>query len=178
MPLALITVIASILSGLGGYYLKHYLDKNKEMSSETYKERRDSYFKFVDIFVDILKSSKQNKEVDISSLTNKLYGLYKSYLLYASPKVIMAYGDYFQFLYNQNPNDSVENAMESLETLTCILAHMRMDFGLSNRGLGDHSRNLLRPLITGFDVLPRSKIGSLILAIRIHKLSFKLYKHY
>ena len=83
----------------------------------------------------------------------ELFEFYKKYILYASPNVIKAFSDYFQFVYNQQGNGNVEDSKKSLEFMTKIMLEMRKDIGLKNDGLGMNGQMLLRALINDYDTI-------------------------
>ena len=75
---------------------------------------------------------------------------YKKYVLFASPNVIKAFSDYFQYVYNQNDSEDTDSK-KSLELITKIMFEMRKDIGLNNKGLGKNGEMLMRALITDYD---------------------------
>ncbi|NIR70885.1 hypothetical protein GWN28_28790, partial [candidate division KSB1 bacterium] len=100
MEANIVTIVLPLIGGGIGYYLKHLIEKRKDLVSEVNKERRELYQKFINLVVDIFKGAKKpNPKHD--KLISELYDFYKKYILYASPAVINRFWDYFQYLYKQ-----------------------------------------------------------------------------
>ena len=151
-----ITLLSIILPLLGagiGYLLKEFIDRRKVLTSQITEERRALYQQFVNLVIELFSNTKTGKEPD-SNHVAILYDFYKKYILYASPGVIGAFSDYFQYLYaiNEVENEKRDH-VKHLRLLTKIMGEMRRDLGLTNRGLGPDSVKLLRAMITEFDQL-------------------------
>ena len=151
---SIITILAIILPLIGagiGFLIKHSIEKKKELTSEITKERREIYQQFVNLIIGLWSDSKSGKKSN-SNLTQKLYEFYKKYVLYASPEVIIAFSDYFQYLYDTNKTENGEfDTKNHLIKLTNIMAEMRKDLGLNNKGLGKNGEMLLRAMFTDYD---------------------------
>jgi len=150
----LLLAVLAILSGALGYYIRYRIDQIKETFSKINEERRNHYQSFINIVIDILRTSPADIEKNTAKITDKLYEFYKKYMVYASPLVINAFGDYFQFLYNQNTNEDIEGNIKtkiSFTLLSNIIICMRKDLGLSNKSLGKKGQKVFRALITDFD---------------------------
>ena len=147
----LISLALSLLGGAIGYWLKHYLDKKKELIDQVNIQRRLMYQDFINLMIDILFANKQNKPMKDGDLVKKLYDIYKKQILYASPSVVNTFGDMFQELYKSNSGESEMDVKTLIRKLTRIMYAMRDDIGLENRGLGEDGVNLLRGLFTDFD---------------------------
>lgn len=144
----LIPIILPIVGGVIGYWIKHLVDKKKELLSEISRERREHYQKFVDLIVDLFANTKTGKKMREDEWMKKLFEFYKKYILYASPGVINSFSDYFQYLYRQEkPLDSIAH----ITLLTKVMLEMRKDLGLNNKNLGKNGERLFRGLITDFD---------------------------
>lgn len=151
---SIITILAIILPLVGagiGFLIRHSIEKKKELTSEITKERREIYQQFVNLIIGLWSDSKSGKKSN-SNLTQKLYEFYKKYVLYASPEVIIAFSDYFQFMYDTNKVENGEfDTKNHLIKLTNIMAEMRKDLGLSNKNLGQNGEMLLRAMFTDYD---------------------------
>ena len=147
------TVILTLLGAGVGYYLKHLIEKRKELVSEVNKERRELYQKFINLVVDIMKGVKGLKDQSNkqSKFISELYEFYKKYILYASPEVINRFSDYFQYLYDEDKKESLDELQNHFRKLTAIMIAMRKDLGLTNKKLGKDGVNLMRALLTDFD---------------------------
>lgn len=98
----LLSIVLPILGVFLGYFIKSYIDKKQALLSEVSKERREHYQGFVDLIIDIFNNIKQGDTPNDHELVGKLFSFYKKYILYASPKVINSFSDYFQYLYSCN----------------------------------------------------------------------------
>jgi len=148
------TPIAIILSLLGagiGYLVKHFIEKRKELLSEVNRERRELYQKFVNLTIEILKSTKSDNKYDLVGALGELFEFFKKYILYASPNVINRFSDYFQYLYYIDQNPTQKNTGVHFRKLTSIMIAMRKDLGLNNKGLGKDGIYIMRALISDFD---------------------------
>jgi hypothetical protein len=147
----LLKILLPLIGAFVGYFIKHVLDKQKEALSKISEERRALYQQFVDMVIDLMKATKTEKKMPEQKLRNTLFEFYKKYIVYASPGVINAYSDYFQYLYRNAEGMKDGDVFEHFKKLTRILIAMRRDLGLSNRKLGKNGIKLMRALITDFD---------------------------
>ncbi|MDO6811249.1 hypothetical protein Q4603_21715 [Zobellia galactanivorans] len=134
----IITILSVTLPLIGagvGYLLKSNIEKKKELTNEITKERRAIYQQYVNLMIGIFANTKANKKNNPDKMLTELYEFYKKYVLYASPKVIIAFSDYFQFMYNQNEDEELDSRTHLL-FMTKIMAEMRKDLGLKNKNLG------------------------------------------
>src|SRR5690606_8089533 len=95
-------------------------------------------------------NTKLNKSNTNANFLKELFEFYKKYVLYASPNVIKAFSDYFQYVYHPTENGDPK---QNFELITKIMLEMRKDIGLDNNGLGKNGEMLMRALITDFDKL-------------------------
>jgi hypothetical protein len=148
-----ITILTISLPFIGagiGYLTKYYIEKNKEVNNELTKQRREIYQQYVNLMIDIFSKDKIQKKKKEDNLLGELFEFYKKYVLYASPNVIKAFSDYFQFIYNQEDFENDKNSKRSLEYMTKIMLEMRKDIGLKNKGLGKNGEMLIRALINDY----------------------------
>jgi len=148
-----LTITLPIIGGTVGYFLKHYIDKKRELSTEVTKERRELYQHFVNLIIDIFSATKTGKKQADSQLLSKLFDFYKKYILYASPEVINNFSDYFQYLYSANGETETLDHKIHFRKLSKIMKAMRADLGLSNKDLGNDGEQIFRALINDFDKL-------------------------
>lgn len=149
----ILTVTLPIIGGAVGYFIKHYIDKKRELLTEVTKERRELYQHFVNLVIDIFSGTKTGKKQPESQLLTKLYDFYKKYVLYASPEVINYFSDYFQYLYSANGETKTHDQKIHFRKLSKIMKAMRTDLGLSNKNLGNDGEKIFRAIITDFDTL-------------------------
>ena len=147
---SVLAIVLPIIGGLVGYYIKYSIDKKKELTSEITKERRELYQKFVDLIIDMWSKDNKNKNINVKK---EMYTFYKKYVLYASPEVIVAFSDYFQFLYKVNDRDDTtkSNTKEHIKRLSKIMYEMRIDLGLENVDLGENGEVIFRAIFRDYD---------------------------
>lgn len=150
--IAILSISLPLIGGGIGYLIRYSIDKRRELLSEVNRERRELYQKFIDLIIDILKGVKSNKDVSDIDAVTQLYEFYKKYILYASPEVINAFSEYFQYLYSQS-NTSLSNAKVQMQKMCKVMYYMRKDLGLSNKGLGKDGIGLFRALFKDYDKL-------------------------
>ncbi|MFV9482260.1 hypothetical protein ACNI3T_00405 [Christiangramia sp. ASW11-125] len=148
--ITIFTILLPIIGAGIGYLLKSNLEKRKELTNEITKERREIYQQYVNLIIGIFANTKANKKNNNDKLLTDLFEFYKKYVLYASPKVIIAFSDYFQFMYRQNDGEQV-NSRQHLLYMTSIMAEMRKDLGLNNKDLGKNGEMLMRALIKDYN---------------------------
>jgi len=150
---ALIGIYGLLLTGTGaliGYAVRYQLDKRKELVSEVNRERRAVYQQIVEFLFSILQDTKQGKPTDTNKMVADLYRIYSKKVLYASPEVIDALNDFME----QSQQANAVKGFDPYRVIYCmadLMAAMRKDLGLSNKGMGKHNRRLLRVLITDID---------------------------
>ncbi len=147
--LTLTTILFPIAAGAIGYVYKSYIEKKRELHSEVSRERRAAYQIFVNLVVDILNDT-ENK-IDITEHMAKLHEFYKKNILFASPQVALAFGDYMQFVYQVSDEALQASPLSQFKMLTKVMKVMRADLGLSNDGLGEDGERLLRGMLKNFD---------------------------
>lgn len=148
------TILTILLPFIGagiGYLIKHLIEKNKEIANELSKQRREIYQQYVSLIIDLFSKNKISQKKKEDNLLSELFEFYKKYVLYASPNVIKAFSDYFQFIYSQNDFENDKDSKKSLEFMTKIMLEMRKDIGLKNDGLGANGQMLMRALINDYD---------------------------
>ena len=147
----LLTILLPIIGAGIGFFIKHIIEKKKDLYSQVTIERRELYQQFINLIIDLFSASKTGKSLPDRLTLNKLYEFYKKYVLYASPGVINSFSDYFQYLYLTNNNDEKSDIILHFRKLSRIMIEMRKDLGLSNKKLGTDGERLFRALITDFD---------------------------
>tara|TARA_R110002050_G_scaffold113496_1_gene228375 strand:+ start:3693 stop:4175 length:483 start_codon:yes stop_codon:yes gene_type:complete len=151
--ITILTITLPIIGGAVGYFIKHNIDKKRELLAEVTKERRELYQHFINLIIDIFSESKTGKKQPDNKLLSKLFEFYKKYVLYASPEVINYFSDYFQYLYSANGKTETLDHNIHFRKLSKIMKAMRTDLGLSNKDLGEDGERIFRALITNFDKL-------------------------
>lgn len=149
--LTLTTIFLPIIAGAIGYLYKNSIEKNRELYSEVSRERRAAYQIFINLVIDILNDKE--KTISIDEHLKKLHDFYKKNILFASPSVALAVGDYMQLIYNVNDKTLQSTPMYQFRMLTKVMIAMRSDLGLSNKGLGKDGEKLLRAMLSDFDKL-------------------------
>lgn len=145
---ALIGLITTVIGAGIGYYLKYFLDKQKELTSEVTKERRAMYQQFVDLVMNLIYSVKKDQS-DQQKYINNLQEFFKKNVVYASPRVVKALSKMFQLLYSESGQDPKEVLLH----MTFVIKEMRADLGLSNKGLGKHGEELIKPMFKDWEAI-------------------------
>ncbi|MDO1500020.1 hypothetical protein Q2T40_07735 [Winogradskyella maritima] len=148
--LPILTITLTLLGGGVGYLLKSYFEKKKSLTNEVTKERREIYQQYVNLIISLFENSKLKKSDSSNTMMTELYEFYKKYVLYASPKVIKAFSDYFQLMYRRIDGEDINTKLH-LQAMTKIMLEMRNDLGLKNDGLGSNGEMLMRALIKDYD---------------------------
>lgn len=151
MESTVLTIILPILGAGIGYFIKHLIEKRKELLSEVCKERRELYQRFIDIIIEMLKRLKKDVNDDLTNLKSELFDSQKKYMLYASPKVINRFSDYFQYIYSTKENTNNIDKKMHFSKLSSIIIAMRKDLGLKNTGLGKDGLKIMRASFPDFD---------------------------
>ena len=149
--LTILTITLPLIGGAVGYFIKHYIDKKRELLSEVTRERRDLYQQFINLVIDLFSGVKTGEKQPDNELFTKLFDFYKKYVLYASPEVINYFSDYFQYLYSSDGETNTPDPKVHFRKLSRIMKAMRKDLGLSNKDLGKDGEKIFRALITDFD---------------------------
>jgi hypothetical protein len=138
-----------------GYFIRAYLDRNKQFSSANGSIKRKMYRSFIDKMMGTTaKFKKQLNALEIETIKNEFgqsaQEFYKTSILFASPNVVRAYADFAR-------SDSAKKVVgekpeyELMLRTARLYKAMRKDIGLSNRRLGRDGELLLRGNITDYD---------------------------
>ena len=150
--LLLWSAIVSLFGIIIGYFLLYYFEKKKEFISKNTAIKRNAYKEFADIVVELFKTIKiiddDARKKEINRIVEKLFDFHKKFLLYASPDLVIAFGEFMQHLYIQ---DKAKDNKETLILLSKVIKAMRSDLYLSNKGLGNYGEKIFRPLLKDFD---------------------------
>jgi len=144
-------LLVGLLGGAVGYFLKYYLDRKQAFLSANGSVKRKMYKKYLNELAAINKiSTLDPNEV---KRVQKQFGessseFYSTSVLFASPKVVRAYGDFVR--YTDRQQDERYN-YELMLKMSRLYVAMRSDIGLSNRGLGRDGELLLRGTINDYD---------------------------
>jgi len=142
--------ISLVGGGVSGYFIKYFLDKKQQFTTENAKVKRDNYRKFVELYINQLNSPQ-------TELVKEMRDFYKEYVLYGSPGVIKSMSKLFQHFYKQPIIETKRQQRTMLRMLARVFKAMRKDLGLSNRTLGYDGEILLRTLINDYDSVMYSR---------------------
>ena len=152
--ITILTITLPVLGAGVGYLIKTNIEKKKALTNEVTKERREIYQQYVNLMIGFFDHTKVKRKNSDNQMISELFKFYKKYVLYASPDVIKAFSDYFQFIYTQNTDEDF-NTKKNLNFMTKIMLEMRKDLGLKNKGLGKNGEMLMRALLTDYDSIIR-----------------------
>lgn len=147
----LLAIIATVSGGIG-YFVRKYFDDLRELKSIVTTERRKIYQDFVDLILDSFKEAKGGAIPGNSSIIDKIFAIHKRYVLYASPKVIKSFSNLFQYMYSKDTAGKTDTK-EVFLMLAKIIADMRSELGLSNKGLGSKGEMVFRAIIKDYDLI-------------------------
>ncbi|HET8886062.1 MAG TPA: hypothetical protein VFM70_06890 [Salinimicrobium sp.] len=148
--ITLLSIVLPLIGATIGYFIKYNIDKKRELTNEIARERREVYQKYVNLMIGLFADTKTSKGKSTDKLVKELYEFYKKYVLYASPRVIKAFSDYFQLMYHQDENNKIDTK-KNLTHMTNIMAEMRKDLGLKNNKLGKNGEVLMRAILKDYD---------------------------
>lgn len=151
--IALLAVALPLVGGGIGYLITYRMEHQKRLIDEVSAKRRAQYQEFVDLVIGFFSDHKAGKMPSQKSVNEKMFGFYKSYILYASPRVINAFSDYFQFLYSRGGPENQPDTMDHFYKLANVMSAMRKDLGLSNRNLGENGIKLFKALLSDYDIM-------------------------
>ncbi|HSX05908.1 MAG TPA: hypothetical protein VLF69_05540 [Candidatus Saccharimonadales bacterium] len=141
--IALLGVGASLAGGgFVGYFIKHYLDKKQEFFSKNAEHKRSAYSEVISLLLTVLSQEKLGTLPE-KEMVKRLNSAYEQCILYASPNVINAFGDFMQYLFRANEKNPADSKT-TLVNMTRVFKCMREDIQLSNDGLGDNAERLMR----------------------------------
>lgn len=144
------TVLIAIGGGIG-YFIRHYLDKQKAFSDENAKIKRDAYKKYVDklhALNGIGKLSTGEVELLRAGFNDYLKEFHSTIVLFSSPKVVKQYASFVRYT---DKKHSQAYQYELMLHSSRLFKAMRKEIGLSNRGLGLDGELLLRDNINDYD---------------------------
>ncbi len=146
----LVGTILTILGGFIGYFIKDFLDKKREMNSENIKVKREMYKEFIILLLKVINNNARDTQGNVVPIDIKkeMHKFYEDYLLYSSPFVINAYGDFMQYVY-KNPQSMDTKIL--LGKLANVVKSMRKELGLSNKNLGNNGKKIFRAMFKDFD---------------------------
>lgn len=139
----LITLLSIVLPLFGagvGYLVKSTMERRRQLLEPVNRERRELYQQFVDLIIDLFKGTKTGKQKQEEDLLTQLYDFYKKYILYASPEVIIAFSEYFQYLYKTG-SEANSDFKVHFQKLTHIMAEMRKDWDYRIKCWGRMEKN-------------------------------------
>lgn len=148
--------VIALIGGAVGYFIRYYLDKQRDFASENAKIKRNAYEKYMSksqaAISDLGKAVTDEEKTKAQEAFNKaLNEFYPMSILYASPKVVKAFGDSLRYV----PTNDEERQYGYVLKASRAWKAMRTDIGLRNRGLGWDGELLLRANIRDYDVTIR-----------------------
>ncbi len=147
--LELLGTIFTVIGAVIGYILRYKYDSRKERNIRNTEVKREMYGRFVSMIIDLFKKGEDfDPENTIHpEFIDGLYEFYKDYILYSSPKVINAFGDFMQYTY-KHPENS--DAKITLGMLANVIKEMRSELGLSNKDLGTNGERIFKAILEDY----------------------------
>ena len=146
--------LAGILAGAGvGYFVKFLLDKRTQFVTKNAEIKRGAYLELCELMLDLFSQDKIGK-MSTKSMLTRLNSFYSKYILYASPSVIVSFGELMQYIYQHAER---LDASITMRKMTHVFMEMRKDIGLSNKNLGSDAERILRARFTDYDELFESQ---------------------
>lgn len=151
--IAFLTLAGTVLTVTGaiiGYVFRYFYGSRKERDIKNIEKKRVMYGKFVNLIIDLIKKGEDfDQESTIQpEFIEGLYDFYKDYILYSSPNVINAFGDFMQYTY-QNPENA--DPKKTFGMLAEVFKEMRSDLGLSNKNLGQDGEKIFKALLEDYN---------------------------
>lgn len=142
--------LAGIVASAGlGYLVKYLLDKRTQFVTKNAEVKRGAYLELCELMLDLFSQDKIGK-MSTKSMLTRLNSFYSKYILYASPSVIVSFGELMQYIYHHSEK---LDAGFTMRKMTRVFMGMRKDIGLSNKDLGIDAERILRARFTDYDEL-------------------------
>ena len=145
-----------LVAGAIGYIVRLFYDRRKELQGEVNIKRREVYKEFIDIIVDEIELEGKLDEESLSKLNKKMFTFFRKYMLYASPDVINAFGNYRQYAFKHMFYGEAFDEEIHTKNLAKVIYEMRDDLGLSNKQLGADGEYAFRGLLVRYDEIFKS----------------------
>jgi len=143
-----------------GYYARHLIERKKELQSEVNKERRVIYQKFVNMVLDMIPSAAKLTDEQASDFDQRMVEFYKKFVLYASPDVVNAMGNYRQYSFKAFENITADfDPRPSYSMLAKVISEMRGDLGLSNWRMGANGKKIFKSILLDYDEIFERKLS-------------------
>ena len=121
-----------------------FIKERSKSRQEAHREKKvEAYTEFFNILSNINRKSNQDPEngvdqyVQSEEFLDSLFNLRKNVLLYGSPQVVKALGDWGKN--SEDLSSDVSDPLKSLRPVGRLILAMRSDIGLSNFGLDEVS---------------------------------------
>lgn len=144
-------VVIPILSAIGGYFLKYYLDKKQTASSGRAQYKREMYQNFVDRMLSFYQNPAPTDAIARAERTRQyvesIKEFQKKYVLDASPAVIRAIKRQQHYYKVCTDLELVVDGRTGGRLVSKVFKAMRRDIGTSNWGLGDSGSVIFAPVL-------------------------------
>jgi len=154
MDIGWFTLFFSAFTAAVGFFGNMFYERKKALRDKATEERRTIYSDFIEIMVDRFHSQNNTEIGTDADFSKRMFEFYKDYLLYASPDVINAVGEYQQFAILQG-NLPLEK--QDLKTYYLkyakVIYEMREDLGLSIKELGSHGQHIFKTMLVDYTTI-------------------------
>lgn len=147
-----------LVAGAIGFFGNMIFERKKQLKDKATDERRKIYSEFTDIMIDRIRH-QQTATIEMNEqFSSRMFEFYKNYLLYASPDVINAVGDFQQFAMKMEalPAEKRDELTYHLK-YSKVIYEMREDLGLSIKNLGSHGQHIFKTFFSNYYTIFRSE---------------------
>jgi hypothetical protein len=145
------TALISLSTGVGGYWLKYYLDKKQNATSANAKFKRKLYQGFVENMIRFYSPTQPLDAASVEKRTKEFRrnteDFHKRFALDASPSVIRAVKNLQQFHRRANEKGEQVNGRRGTIKVAKVFKKMRRDMGNTNWGIGYSASVMFGPVL-------------------------------
>jgi hypothetical protein len=137
---ALSPFLAALL-GLVGLLYRHERERREAVERQLSEHKYRAYIELLDIFFDLIKSTKVDRKTPLAKVTNRMIDASKDLMVYGSDQVVT--------IYQQWLKDAREGRAGGLRLFGDLVVAIRRDMGHSKTKIT--SDQILRQLIIDYD---------------------------
>lgn len=151
MDIGWFTLFFSAFTAAIGFFGNMLYERKKQLRDKATDERRVIYSEFIDIMIDRIQVQQDTPPEANEVFHKRMFEFYKNYLLYASPDVINAVGEFQQYSMQQEQVPlSEQNAEAYYLKYAKVIFEMREDLGLSVKQLGTNGQHIFKTFFSNY----------------------------